>query len=69
MAEVVIKVDIAPELKGKFESALDKVVARFVRRLEFSTADEILSKSKLTDKQVEKLADELKERVAKRHGL
>lgn len=69
MAEVVVKVDIAPELKGKFESALDKVVTQFVRRLEFSTADEILSKSKLTDKQVEKLADELKERVAKRHGL
>ena len=69
MAEVIVKVDIAPELKDEFEAALDKVVAQFVRRLEFAMADELLSKSKLTDEQVDKLANELKERVAKRHGL
>ena len=69
MAEVVVKVDISPELKEKFEITLDKVVKQFVRRLKFSMADEILSKSKLTEKQTFKLADDLKERVAKRHGL
>ena len=69
MDEVVIKVDIPEELKDKFELALAKVVKQFVRRLEFSIADEILSKSKLTDEQTEKLADELKRKVAKRHGL
>lgn len=69
MAEVLVKIDIAPELKDKFKVALDKVVAQFVRRLEFAMADEILAKSKLTDKQVERLASDLKDRVAKRHGL
>ena len=69
MAEVVFKVDISPELKDKFETALDKVVKQFVRRLKFSIADEILSKSKLTEKQAFELADDLKERVAKRHRL
>ena len=69
MAEVLVKVDIAPELKDKFEVALDKVVAQFVRRLEIAMADEILAKSKLTDEQVERLASDLKDRVAKRHGL
>lgn len=69
MAEVVFKVDIAPELKEKFETALDKVIKQFVRRLKFSIADEILSKSKLTEEQAFKLADDLKERVAKRHRL
>ena len=69
MAEVVVKVDISPELKDKFEIALDRVVKQFVRRLKFSIADEILSKSKLTEKQAFELADDLKERVAKRHGL
>lgn len=69
MTEVILKVDISPELKDKFEIALDKVVKQFVRRLKFSIADEILSKSKLTEKQAFELADGLKERVAKRHGL
>jgi len=69
MAEVVVKVDISPELKDKFVIALDRVVKQFVRRLKFSIADEILSKSELTEEQSFKLADDLKERVAKRHGL
>jgi len=69
MEEIVIKLDVPRELSGKFEVALEKVVEQFVRRIEFSIADEILSKSKLTEGQANKLADELKERVAKRHGL
>jgi len=32
-------------------------------------ADKILSKSELTEEKANELADELKERVAKRHGL
>ena len=32
-------------------------------------ADKILSKSRLTEEQANELAEELKERVAKRHGL
>lgn len=69
MEEIVIKLDVPRELSGKFEAALEKVVEQFVRRLEFSILDDIMSKSKLTDEQANKLADELKERVAKRHGL
>lgn len=69
MTEVIIKVDIPLELKKEFESALSKVVSQFVRRVEFSIADEILLKSKLTDSQIDKLSDGLKERVAKRHRV
>ena len=35
----------------------------------FKLADELLKGSKLTDELALKLGDELKERVAKRHGL
>ena len=69
MAEVVVKVHIPSTLKDRFEPALAKVVRDFVRRLEFSIAEDIGFKSKLSDKQADKLADELKRRVAKRHGL
>jgi len=69
MTEVILKVEISPELKDKFEIALDRVVKQFARRLKFSIADDILSKSKLTESQAFKLADDLKERVARRHGL
>ena len=69
MTEVILKVDISPELKGDFEAALTKVVNEFVEDIEFSMADRILSKSKLTKEQAFKLADEVKSSVAKRHGL
>jgi polyhydroxyalkanoate synthesis regulator phasin len=35
----------------------------------FKVVDNILKKSKLTDEQAKELAEELEERVAKRHGL
>ena len=69
MAEVVIKVDVPEELRERFGLALAKVVKQFVRRVEFSIADEMLSKSKLTDEQISKLSRELKQNVAKQHGL
>lgn len=69
MAEVVVKVDISPELKGEFQKALNKVVNEFVEDVEFSLAERILSKSKLTKKQAFKLANEVKLAMAKRHGL
>ena len=69
MAEVIIKIDIPIELKSEFELALSKVVKQFIRRLEFSMIKDIMSKSQLTEEQADKLANELKERVAKRHGL
>ena len=68
-SEVLIKVNIPQELKPEFELALAKVVKQFVRRLKFSLLEDIMSKSELTEEQINELADELKERVAKKHGL
>ena len=69
MAELVFKVDISPELKDDFEAALNKVVNEFIEDVEFSLAERILSKSRLTKKQAFKLADEVKLSEAKRLGL
>ena len=69
MAEVIVKLDVPQSLESKFGKALDKVVNEFVEKLKFSVAKEMLSKSELTEKQAEKLADEVKSGIAKRHGL
>ena len=69
MEEIVVKFDVPSELNEEFRLALAKVVKQFVRRLQFSIAENILSESELTDKQVSELSDDLKERVAKRHSL
>ncbi len=69
MEELVIKVEIPVELKERFEVALSKVLRSFVRNVEFSMANEILSKSEMSDEQIRELSDNLKNRVAKRHGL
>ncbi len=73
-----LKVDIPEELKlvakQMDKKALDRIVAKALKEesskiLAFKIADELLKKSKMTDKLALKLGDELKERVAKRHGL
>ena len=69
MAEINIKIDVPQELKLEFEEALATVVKQFIRRVKFATAEKISSKSKLTEKKADELADELKERISKRHGL
>ncbi|MEK6811467.1 MAG: hypothetical protein AABX96_03090 [Nanoarchaeota archaeon] len=69
MAEISIKVEVPEELRDKFKLVLTKLVEQFIRRAEFAMADELLKESGLTEEQVNKLADELKKRVAKRHGL
>lgn len=69
MTEVVVRVDISPELKDEFGEALSKVVNEFIEDVEYSLAEKILSKSKLTKKQAFKLANEVKLGMAKRHGL
>ncbi len=69
MAEIKIRVDVPPELAGKFETALEKVVEQFVRRVKFSVIDEIMSKSELTEEQINKLSSEAKERAVKKYGL
>ena len=69
MVELKFKVDISPELKDDFEAALNKVVNEFIEDVEFSLAERIVSKSKLTKEQAFKLAGEVKSGMAKRHGI
>ena len=60
MAEISIKVDVPPEFKDKFKLALAKIMQSLVRELELSVAKEIVSKSKLTEKDADELADKVK---------
>ena len=69
MAELKFKVDIPPELKDDFEAALNKVVNEFIEDVEFSLAERIVSKSKLTKEQAFELADDVKSSMAKEHGI
>ncbi|MEK6983548.1 MAG: hypothetical protein AABX33_03160 [Nanoarchaeota archaeon] len=69
MAEVIIKLDIPDKFELEFKAALKKVLDKFVHGVEFSLANEILSKSKLTEEQAKQLATEVKSAVAKRHGV
>ena len=55
--------------ESKSKSELKKLADEMDEEVLWILADKILSKSKLTEKQANKLAEELKERVAKRHGL
>ena len=55
--------------ESKSESELKKLAGEMDEEVLWILADKILSKSKLTEEKANELADELKERVAKRHGL
>jgi hypothetical protein len=55
MTEITIKVDIPVELKEEFEAALAKALKDFILDLKFGLADKMLSKSKLTDKQIKEM--------------
>ena len=76
MASVTLTIpeDIKSELK-RFSWINWSEVAReaFLKRLKrdeaFKRFDEILENSEMTDELASKLGDELKKRVAKRHGL
>lgn len=76
MAE--LKVEIPDELevgsKQLTKEEINALVAealkeRLSERLMFKVADELLKNSKITDELALKWGSELKERVAKRHGL
>ncbi len=55
--------------ESKSEPELKKLADEMDEEVLWILADKILSKSKLTEEKANELADELKERVAKRHGL
>jgi hypothetical protein len=77
MAEIVVRISEGlakavgeelekPEVKVLFREAVEEKLRVL---LLFKVVDNILKKSKLTDEQARELAEELRERVAKRHGL
>ena len=55
--------------ESKSESELKKLADEMDEDVLWILADNILSKSRLTEEQANELAEELKEKVAKRHGL
>ncbi len=55
-----------PETKVLFREAVEEKIRVL---LLFKVVDNILKKSKLTDEQAVELAEELRGRVAKRHGI
>ena len=60
MAEINIKVDVPSEFKERFELALAKLMNSLVKELEFSVANEIISKSKFNERDADLLADKVK---------
>ena len=76
MAEVVVNIpeELKPGFKELGKEEINSVVSRALRErlseeLMFKLADELLKDSRMTDELALELGDELKERVAKRHGL
>lgn len=65
MEEIVVKVDVPEELKERFQLALATVMKSLVRELEFSVANEIISKSKFTVKDADELANKVKSSMHK----
>ena len=70
--EVPKELEVVAKMLGKEE--LSRIVCEVLkeqlsRELMFKLADELLKESKLTGELALRFGDELKERVAKRHGL
>ena len=60
---------IENEVQNLSELAKQELLKRLERARRFERFNELLEDSELTEEQCFKLADELKRRVAKRHGL
>jgi hypothetical protein len=76
MAEVSVKIpdDLEVGFKELSKQEIDSVIQKALKerlseRLMFKVADELLKDSEITDELAMKWGSELKERVAKRHGL
>jgi len=76
MAEFVVKVpdDLKPGLKELSEEEIGSIFSRALRerlseKLMFRLADDLLKDSEVTDELALKWASELKEKVARRHGI
>jgi len=76
MAELKIKIpnELEQEFKELNKEEIESIVSKALKeklseRLMFKLADELLKNSKITEEMALKWGSELKERVAKRHGL
>ncbi|RLF61231.1 MAG: hypothetical protein DRN25_00840 [Thermoplasmata archaeon] len=69
MPEVVIRVEVPEGMQNKFEKAIEEVLKKFIEEIKWSVAQDIISKSKLDEEIARKLAVEVKNSVAKKHGV
>lgn len=76
MTEVCVKIpdDLGAEFRQLGKEEVREVVSKAIKerlseRLMFRVADELLKNSEVTDELASKWGKELKEAVAKRHGL
>lgn len=76
MVEVRIEIpkELEEEIKKLEKNEINMIVYKALKerlneRFLFKMANELLKGSKLTDREIEKFSRELKEKVAKRHGL
>lgn len=76
MPEISVDVseDVAHIAKGLQRGEIQDIVSRALREraseeLMYDLADEMLGDSELEDRDVQELSDDLKKRVARRHGI
>jgi len=69
MEEVRLSVEIPEGMEREFRESLKVVTEAFLEELEISVARRILSKSELSEEKVKEIGEEIREGIAKRHGL
>ena len=69
MEEVKLRVEIPAGMEKEFRESLKEVTQAFLEELEIAVARRILSKSELSEEQAREIGEEIKEGIAKRHGL
>ncbi len=68
MKEIVIKLDVPEEASEILEESIREIVDKLLLNIEFSLADRILSKSKLTDEQINEMVGKLENKIAEKYA-
>ena len=69
MEEVKLRVEIPAGMEKEFRESLKEVTQAFLEELEIAVARRILSKSELSEEKAREIGEEIKEGIARRHGL
>jgi len=69
MEEVRLRVEIPAGMEKEFKESLKIITEAFLEELEIAVARRILSKSELSEEKAIEIGEEIKEGIAKRHGL